>query len=213
MWLEGSKRFEQLFLAQQRQGRTLNFYSCSGPAKLLDPYSYYRLQAWHCWQIGATGTFFWAFGDNSGSSSWNEYAAVHSPPYTPLFLDDETVVAGKQMEAIRESVEDFEYFVLLRRAAERAKAAGRSAAAVARAESLLQTAPNASLEAPVRRCSAARQEGPHAGRRRARDMPRSIEPVAVAGRVPSVGAAVVLPPQLRTLPQASFRHTLPWSTC
>ena len=148
MWLQGSKRFEQFFLAQQRQGRTLNFYSCSGPAKLLDPYSYYRLQAWHCWQIGATGTFFWAFGDNSGSSSWNEYAAAHSSPYTPLFLDDETVVAGKQMEAIRESVEDFEYFVMLRRAAERAKAAGRSPAALAKAESLLRGGAQRVLEAP-----------------------------------------------------------------
>jgi hypothetical protein len=148
MWLEGSKRFEQFFLAQKRQGRTLNFYSCAGPAKLLDPYSYYRLQAWHCWQIDATGTFFWAFGDNSGSSSWNEYLAAHNSPYTPLFLDDETVVAGKQMEAIRESVEDFEYFVMLRRATDRAKASGRSDAAVAKAESLLQGGAQRVLDAP-----------------------------------------------------------------
>jgi hypothetical protein len=148
MWLECGKHFEQFFLNQRRQGRTLNFYSCSGPARLLDPYSYYRLQAWHCWQIGATGSFFWAFGDNSGSSSWNEYAAVHSSPYTPLFLDDETVVAGKQMEAIRESVEDFEYFVMLRRAAEQAKAAGRSAAAVAKAEVLLNGGAQRVLDAP-----------------------------------------------------------------
>jgi hypothetical protein len=148
MWLECGRHFEQFFLNQKRLGRTLNFYSCSGPARLLDPYSYYRLQAWHCWQIGATGSFFWAFGDNSGSSSWNEYTAVHSSPFTPLFLDDETVVAGKQMEAIRESVEDFEYFVMLRRAAERAKAAGRSAAAVAKAESLLASGAQRVLDAP-----------------------------------------------------------------
>ena len=121
---------------QQRKGRTLNFYSCSGPAKLLDPYSYYRLQAWHCWQIGATGSFFWAFGDNDRSSSWNEYLAV-AGPFAPLMIDDESVVPAKQMEAVRESVEDYEYFVLLRKALERAKAAGRSDAAVAKAQSLL----------------------------------------------------------------------------
>ncbi len=148
MWLEGSKRFEQFFLEQKRQGRTLNFYSCSGPAKLLDPYSYYRLQAWHCWQIGATGIFFWAFGDNSGSSSWNEYMAAHNSPYTPLFLDAQSVVAGKQMEAIRESVEDFEYFVMLRRATDRANAAGRSDAAVTKAKSLVQEGAQRVLEAP-----------------------------------------------------------------
>lgn len=105
-------------------------------ARLLDPYAYYRLQAWQCWQEGATGSFFWAFGDNSGASSWNEYFAT-SGPYTPLFLDDTTVTAGKQMEAIRESVEDYEYFVMLRAAVARAKAAGRSDAAVTAAEALL----------------------------------------------------------------------------
>ena len=152
MWLEGSKRSEQFYLAQKRQGRTLNFYSCSGPAKLLDPYSYYRLQAWHCWQIGATGTFFWAFGDNSGSSSWNEYMAAHNTPFTPLFLDAQSVVAGKQMEAIRESVEDFEYFVMLRRATDRAKAGGRVDAAVAKAESLLQGGAERVLEVPRKNC-------------------------------------------------------------
>jgi hypothetical protein len=148
MWLEGSKYFAQFYLDQKRQGRTLNFYSCTGPAKLLDPYSYYRLQAWHCWQIGATGSFFWAFGDNSGSSSWNEYLADHNSPYTPLFLDARTVVAGKQMEAIRESVEDFEYFVMLRQAADRAKAAGRSDGAVGKAELLLQSGAQRVLDAP-----------------------------------------------------------------
>jgi hypothetical protein len=137
MWLEHSKSFEPFFAEQKRKGRVLNLYSCSGPARLLDPYSYYRLQAWHCWHIGATGSFFWAFGDNSGASSWNEYLALRCG-YTPLFLDPQTVVAGKQMEAIRESVEDYECFVMLRQAVDRAKAAGRSDAAVAKAESVLK---------------------------------------------------------------------------
>ncbi len=147
MWLEHGKLFEQFYLEQKRQGRTLNFYSCSGPAKLLDPYSYYRLQAWHCWQIGATGSFFWAFGDNDRSSSWNEYLAV-AGPYAPLMIDDQTVVPAKQMEAVRESVEDYEYFVLLRKALQRAKAAGRSGAAVAKAQSLLGEGVSRVLTAP-----------------------------------------------------------------
>jgi hypothetical protein len=65
-----------------------------------------------------------------------------------LFLDAETVVAGKQMEAIRESVEDYEYFVMLQKAVERAKAAGRSDGAVAKAESLLSDGVRGVLEAP-----------------------------------------------------------------
>ena len=136
MWLAGGDKFAQFYMAEQRRGRTLQFYSCSGPARLLDPYSYYRLQAWHCWQIGATGSWFWSFSDNAGSSSWNEYMAT-AGPYTPLFLDDTSVVAGKQMEAIRESVEDYEYFVMLRRAIDRAKAAGKAGPETDTAEALL----------------------------------------------------------------------------
>ena len=58
-------------------------------------------------------------------------------PYTPLFLDETSVVAGKQMEAIRESVEDYEYFVMLRRMIDQAKAAGKAGPEIAAAETLL----------------------------------------------------------------------------
>jgi len=147
MWLERAELFEPFYLDQKRKGKELQSYSCSGPARLLDPYSYYRLQAWHCWHFGGTGSFFWAFGDNSGSSSWNEYFAK-AGPYTPLFIDDETITPGKQMEAIRESVEDYEYFVMLREAVERAKSSGRSGPEIAQAESLLRTAAQEVLTAP-----------------------------------------------------------------
>jgi hypothetical protein len=139
MWLSAARRFEDFYLDQQEQGRILQLYSCSGPAKLLDPYSYYRLQAWHCWQIGATGSFFWAFGDNSRVSSWNEYAAEDGP-YTPLFLDDGSVTAGKHMEAIRESVEDYEYLVMLKQAVDRAESANEPRPGLEEARRLLRTA-------------------------------------------------------------------------
>jgi hypothetical protein len=147
MWLDGGKPFADFYLRQQAAGRLLEFYSCSGPARSLDPYSYYRLQAWHCWQIGAVGSSFWAFADNSGASSWNEYL-VNIGPFTPLFLDQRTVTAGKAMEAIRESVEDYETLRMLRQAVDRAKAAGSSNAALHRAESLLASAASEVLAAP-----------------------------------------------------------------
>lgn len=148
-WLKHDESFGQFYREQQRQGRTLHLYSCSGPARLLDPYSYYRLQAWHCWHIGATGSFFWAFGDNSGESSWNEYMTVAGPyPFAPSYLDQTSVTPGKQMEAIRESAEDYEYFVMLRDAVAKAKAAGRSDSALAPAELLLATATDEVLSAP-----------------------------------------------------------------
>lgn len=146
MWLDEGPSFAEFYGGQQRQGKTLELYSCSGPAKLLDPYSYYRLQAWHCRQIGATGSYFWAFGDTGGASSWCEYFA-RSGPYTPLFLDDHSVTAGKHMEAIRESVQDYEYFVMLGEAIERARRTGIDPALIANAEQLLTQAPDTVLAA------------------------------------------------------------------
>jgi hypothetical protein len=149
MWLAGGKPFEEFYLDQQKRGRTLQFYSCSGPARLLDPYSYYRLQAWHCWHIRATGSFFWAFGDTSRASSWNEYTAV-AGPYTPLFIDDQSVTSAKPMEAIRESVEDYEYFVMLREAIEQASKrtdASIPSGALSRAGSLVNAAADEVLTA------------------------------------------------------------------
>ncbi len=145
MWLGQRASFSRFYRQQQTAGRELQFYSCSGPAKLLDPYSYYRLQAWHAWHVGGTGSFFWALGDNSGASSWNEYFAK-SGPYTPLFLDTQSVTAGKHMEAIRESAEDYEYLAMLNRAVQRAKASGRSDSELQNAEALLNSASGRVLE-------------------------------------------------------------------
>jgi len=114
VWIDQGKPFADFYTQQQRLGKALWFYSCSGATKLLDPYAYYLMQAWFCWQHGALGTAFWAFGDSNGASSWNEYAAK-TGAYTPLFLDQTTVTAGKHMEAIRESVEDYEYLAMLQR--------------------------------------------------------------------------------------------------
>ena len=139
MWLLHKKKFNAFYLDQKRQGRKLQFYSCKGPARLLDPYAYYRLQAWHCWKVGGTGSFFWAFGDNGGASSWNPCTSSHSP-FTPLFIDDATVTGGKHMEAIRQSVQDYETLLMLKETLQKAKAAGRNDATVVNAKKLLDTA-------------------------------------------------------------------------
>lgn len=113
MWIAGGQRFADFYVAQREAGRTLWFYSCSGPGKLLDPYAYHRMQHWFCWKYDAKGSCFWAFGDSNGASSWNEYL-THRGAYTPVFLDDHSVTPGKHMEAIREGMEDYEYLRMLR---------------------------------------------------------------------------------------------------
>jgi len=51
------------------------------------------------------------------------------------------------MEAIRESAEDYEYFVMLGKAVDQATAAGKTGPAVERARSLLKTAADEVLNA------------------------------------------------------------------
>lgn len=117
IWLGNRKGHESFYLAWRDKGKRLALYSCSGPSKLLDPYSYYRLQAWHCFHIGADEMFFWAFGDNAGNSCWNAYLDPRNC-YTPLFLAPDGVTAAKQMEAIRDGVQDYEILTMLRNAVE-----------------------------------------------------------------------------------------------
>ncbi len=112
IWLRNSKAHEEFYLGCRDKGKRLALYSCSGPSKLLDPYAYYRLQAWHCFAIGADEMFFWAFGDNAGNSCWNAYLDPRNC-YTPLFLSPEGVTAAKHMEAIREGVQDYEILKIL----------------------------------------------------------------------------------------------------
>ena len=134
--LLANEAYRNYFTRQRPPGTTLDFYSCSGPVRQLDPYSYHRLQAWACWQHGAASTFFWALGDGGGGSSWNEYAA-RGHAFTPDFLDATSVTPGKHMEAIREGIEDYEYLVMLRARIARAEEQGRAGPALEGASTLL----------------------------------------------------------------------------
>ena len=139
MWIGQAKEFADFYLKQREAGRILWFYSCSGPGKLLDPYSYHRMQHWFCWKYGAQGSGFWAFGDSSGASSWNEYLSQRGA-YTPAFLDENSVTAGKHMEAIREGIEDYEYLRILHDRITELEASGVRSEAVQSAKKLLETA-------------------------------------------------------------------------
>ncbi|MCK5805403.1 MAG: hypothetical protein KAI66_21410, partial [Lentisphaeria bacterium] len=101
------------YRSQVEAGKGLYLYSCWGPTRILDPYAYYRLQAWSVFQMGGVGSFFWAFGSTGGGHSWNDYVPKNAA-YTPLFLGPDSATPGKHMEAIRESVGDFEYLAMLR---------------------------------------------------------------------------------------------------
>ena len=140
MWISNRAVFEQYYADQREAGRTLSFYSCSGPVRHLDPYSYHRLQAWDCFRVGAVESFFWAMGDTGGASSWNEFAAERTG-YSPQFIGATDCTTSKHMEAIRESAYDYEYLIMLRDAVGAAEQAGRDDAILQKARALLAEGP------------------------------------------------------------------------
>lgn len=141
IFLAGGPAYAE-FLAERREaGTDLEFYSCSGPVRSLDPYSYHRMQAWTAWQHGARAMHFWAFGDNGGVSSWNEYELLNARGYSPSFLDDTSITTSKHMEAVREGVEDYEYLFMLREAIAEAEVRGADQTLIQRARLLLNDVP------------------------------------------------------------------------
>jgi hypothetical protein len=135
------------FYNERAKKQTMWLYSCSGPARLLDPYSYFLLQAWECLRIGGKSTHFWAFGDTGGGkSSWNPYLQKGTS-FVPYYIDKNSVTPAKYMEAIAESVRDYEYFMMLKDATSKAKKRGIKKSIVAKAEKLLKDGPARVLNA------------------------------------------------------------------
>jgi len=113
MLLGSPPSFREFYAGLKQSGKELWFYSCSGPAKLLDPITYHRSQFWWNLKMGGKGSFYWAFGDGGGGNSWNAYMQKRTA-YTPLFIAPDRITDAKHMAAIREGAQDYEYFVMLR---------------------------------------------------------------------------------------------------
>jgi outer membrane protein assembly factor BamB len=114
-------------------GEPMWTYSCDGNSKHLSPIAYYRATAWLAWHHGITATGF-----------WNYCSATNDPWYRPAVREDylftyqgDGVVHSKRWNAIRDAIEDYSIFVMLRDAADKAEAAKTKPAAVAKARTLL----------------------------------------------------------------------------
>jgi hypothetical protein len=138
--------YRAFFRRQREAGRGLEIYGAEGPSRLLDPYGYYRLQAWLAASLGASGINFWSFADG-GPSAWNEFANPRRV-FSPLYVDPQSVVSGKAVEAIREGREDVEYLALLRSRVEEIGRTSPGHPSLAAARRLLETAVPEVLGAP-----------------------------------------------------------------
>lgn len=136
----GGKKFRDFYLNQQAQGRTLWFYSCTGPAKLLDPITYHRIQKWFCIAMNAKGSFYWAMGCGGGSDSFHAFTQTGTE-YSPYFVSKTDTMDGKQSEAVREGVQDFEYFAMLKARIAELKAQGKNSRKLRDAEKFVAEAP------------------------------------------------------------------------
>lgn len=120
------------------------FYQCYGPTHVLDPYQYNRMEGWNCFKFGMTGMGLWAFADTGVfKNSWNEYA-YGGPSYSPVFFNGDELYSGIHYEGSREGIEDNEYLMMLKDAAEKTT----NASDKAYAENLLSEAVNYVLSLP-----------------------------------------------------------------
>jgi len=139
VYRKGGKPSKDFYARHVARGAELWTYQ-NGTISTSDPYWHYRLQEWRCWLNGMTGTGYWAYCDAGGKGSWNPYIAT-GPHYSSVFIGPGTIHDTKHWEAIREGLQDYEYFALLRDRIAELKKQGRSDAALRRAEQLLADAP------------------------------------------------------------------------
>lgn len=112
---------------QQREGQTAFMQKHARPGlqwwcytggqadRLSDPYVAWLLRPWFCFANNLAGAQWWAFGDGNGGFSWNEYLN-NGPSRSPLYLAEDSVVASKSTEAMREGAQDYELLLMLKQA-------------------------------------------------------------------------------------------------
>ena len=137
-FLVQGQEYRDYYLKKRDQGIGLEFYTAL-TGRVFDPYAA-RLMAWTSWRYGATAIYMWSLTDTGGASSWNEYLTIKDA-YSPMFIDEDSVTAGKHLEAAREGVQDYEYFAMLDRAIRKASDRGRTGPAVEEARRLLESLP------------------------------------------------------------------------
>ncbi|MBN1344726.1 MAG: discoidin domain-containing protein [Phycisphaerae bacterium] len=120
--------------------RELWFYQCTGPVRLLCPYGYHRLQAWHCWAGGAVGQGFWAYADAGGGDAWCEYLC-RGTTYSPAYVGRTGITTSKHWEAVREGIEDYEYLHMLKTRIDELIKAGKTGPELDKARKLLVEGP------------------------------------------------------------------------
>ena len=132
LYSRGGEPVAQYFEGRRAAGQRLWMYQTTGPARVLDPTTYYRLAGWYAFRANVAGIGFWSFGDTAGSeTSWNDYAGTTELSYAPAFIGRQDATDSIHWQAVREAVEDYEYLAMLGDAAARTADAAWKAKALA----------------------------------------------------------------------------------
>ncbi|MCK5803405.1 MAG: DUF4091 domain-containing protein, partial [Lentisphaeria bacterium] len=118
------------YRAERAAGRQVWSYVCSGPAKMLSPYSYYRMQAWLALDRGQTGIGHWAYADvgwGATGNAWDDLDASGAD-YSVVYRGEHAPVSSRRWEQISEGVEDYWLVHSLRQACADAPPKRRQAA-------------------------------------------------------------------------------------
>ncbi len=108
-------------------------YVCASE-KNMPPFGYYRWLSWKAFSYGLQGIGMWVYTDRN-AMTFSDY--VSGVSYAMVFAGEQGIIGSKRWDAWRQGIADYEYLAMLRRAADEARAAGRAAEAVARAEGIL----------------------------------------------------------------------------
>ncbi len=117
------KRDPKLVKWFQANAKRFWTYEAPGPAKDLPPLGHYRAFAWMAWKFGCEGVGYWVY---RGEDNWWTFT---NPDYSAVYQTNGQVTPSRRWEADRDGVEDYRALYVLREAATKARAAGRTAEA------------------------------------------------------------------------------------
>ncbi len=117
------KRDPELLHWFQQNAKTLWAYEATDPGKNLLPLGYYRAHAWTAWKLGLKGAGFWCYKYH------DTWWPLETPDWSVVYQTGDQVTPSRRWEACRDGQEDYRALYALRAEAEKARTAGKTAAA------------------------------------------------------------------------------------
>jgi hypothetical protein len=118
--------------------KELHGYNCHQNSLILPANSYYRGTLWQAWRYGMTGAGMWVYMYYGQPDTWDNFNVGTYDGV--VFVTPDSVTPGKNLEAWREGIEDYEYFYILQTLLAAGETKKLPAAMLSRARQLTETA-------------------------------------------------------------------------